>query len=186
MAMAKSKKKSANETVSPNNSDHPAAISSADGAKILNNLDKLAKKYQEKPNRPQTFIGDVAEALGIYMPNKSSKYHTYQTIGGDIVTLRLSNHNAKAANLDAMGENEAVSIIVTNKPNEGLVNNGESHIVEFYYNSIKLGKAEGKPLVDIINSIKQTLYSGKYIDTTGLAEVQEIICSPLFQTLEMG
>ena len=38
MAMG-AKKKSAEETASPNNSDHPAAISSADGAKILNNCE---------------------------------------------------------------------------------------------------------------------------------------------------
>lgn len=173
MAMAE-KKKSADETVSPKKSDHSTAISSADGAKILKKLDNLAKKYQEKPNRPHTFIGDVAEALGINMPNKSSKYGTYETISGDVVTIRLSNHNATASNLDAMGEDEAISIVVTNKPNNRLVNDGESHIIEFYYNSIALGKADGKPLVDIINSLKQTLYSGKYVDKTGLAEVQEI------------
>lgn len=173
MAMA-GKKKSADETVSPNNSDHSTAISSADGAKVLKKLDNLAKKYQEKPNRPHTFIGDVAEALGINMPNKSSKYGTYETMSGDMVTIRLSNHNATASNLDAMGEDEAISIVVTNKPNNWLVNDGESHIIEFYYNSIALGKADGKPLVDIINSLKQTLYSGKYVDKTGLAQVQEI------------
>ena len=173
MAMAE-KKKSADETVSPNNSDHSTAISSADGAKVLKKLDNLAKKYQEKSNRPHTFIGDVAEALGINMPNKSSKYGTYETMSGDMVTIRLSNHNATASNLDAMGEDEAISIVVTNKPNNWLVNDGESHIIEFYYNSIALGKADGKPLVDIINSLKQTLYSGKYVDKTGLAQVQEI------------
>ena len=173
MAMAE-KKKSADETVSPNNSDHSTAISSADGAKVLKKLDNLANKYQEKPNRPHTFIGDVAEALGINMPNKSSKYGTYETMSGDVVTIRLSNHNAAASNLDAMGEDEAISIVVTNKPNNWLVNDGESHIIEFYYNYIALGKADGKPLVDIINSLKQTLYSGKYVDKTGLAQVQEI------------
>lgn len=173
MAMTE-KKKSADETVSPKKSDHSTAISSADGAKILKKLDNLAKKYQEKPNRPHTFIGDVAEALGINMPNKSSKYGTYETMSGDVVTIRLSNHNATASNLDAMGEDEAISIVVTNKPNNRLVNDGESHIIEFYYNTIALGKADGKPLVDIINSLKQTLYSGKYVDKTGLAQVQEI------------
>ena len=59
MAMG-AKKRSAEETASPNNSDHSTAISSADGAKILNNLYNLAKKYQEKSNRPKTFIGDVS------------------------------------------------------------------------------------------------------------------------------
>ncbi|MBO7313547.1 MAG: hypothetical protein J6U48_04905 [Alistipes sp.] len=173
MAMAESKKKSANETVSPNNSDHPAAISSADGAKILKNIDNLARKYQEKSNRPDTFIGDVADALGIDMPNKSSKYRTYETISGDIVTIRLSNHGATASKLDANNETNAVSIVIANSY-DGITNDGEAHIVEYFYDAIKLRKADGKPLVGIINSLKQTLYSGKYVDNTGIAEVKEV------------
>lgn len=173
MAMG-AKKKSAEETASPNNSDHSTAISSADGAKILKNLDNLAKKYQEKSNRPKTFIGDVSNALGILMPNKSSKYGTFKVKSGDVVTIRLSNHNATASNLDAMGEDDAISIVVANKPDNGIVNDGDAHIVEFYYNSRTLGKADGKPLVDIIFSIKQALYSGVYIDKTGLAKRAEI------------
>ena len=173
MAMAESKKKSANETVSPNNSDHPAAISSADGAKILKNIDNLARKYQEKSNRPDTFIGDVADALGIDMPNKSSKYRTYETISGDIVTIRLSNNGATASKLDANNETNAVSIVIANSY-DGITNDGEAHIVEYFYDAIKLRKADGKPLVGIINSLKQTLYSGKYVDNTGIAEIKEV------------
>ena len=111
MAM-EGKKKSADETVSPNNSDHPAAISSADRAKILKNIDNLAKKYQEKSNRPDTFIGDMADALGIEMPNKSSKYRTYKTISGDVVTIRLSNHGATASKIDLNKETNAASIVI--------------------------------------------------------------------------
>ena len=173
MAMAE-KKKSADETVSPNNSDHPAAISSTDGAKILKNIDNLAKKYQEKSNRPDTFIGDMADALGIDMPNKSSKYRTYKTISGDVVTIRLSNHGATASKLDANKETNAVSIVIANSYDGIESDGGTAHIIEYFYDAIKLRKADGKPLVDIINSLKQTLYSGKYVDKTGLAEVQEI------------
>ena len=48
MAMG-AKKKSAEETASPNNSDHPAAISSADGTKILKisiTLPKVSRKIK--------------------------------------------------------------------------------------------------------------------------------------------
>lgn len=184
MAMTESKKKSANETVSPNNSDHPAAISSADGAKILKNIDNLARKYQEKSNRPDTFIGDVADALGIDMPNKSSKYRTYETISGDIVTIRLSNHGATASKLDANNETNAVSIVIANSY-DGITNDGEAHIVEYFYDAIKLRKADGKPLVGIINSLKQTLYSGKYVDNTGIAEIKEVNAKYSLITPEM-
>ena len=54
MAMAE-KKKSADETVSPNNSDHSTAISSADGAKVLKKLDNLAKKIPRK-TKPTSHI----------------------------------------------------------------------------------------------------------------------------------
>lgn len=172
MEMAE-KKKIAEETVSPKDSDHPAAISSATGAKILNNLDNLAKKYQEKTNRPDTFIGDVARALDIEMRNKPSKYGTYLTISGDLITLRLSNHGATVSEFDARNEEEAISIVIDNKYRGG-ANDGNAHIVEYFYDARKLRKAEGKPLVDIIKSIKQTLYSGQYVDNTGLATRIEI------------
>ncbi len=192
MAMG-AKKKSAEETASPNNSDHPAAISSADGAKILKNIDNLARKYQEKSNRPDTFIGDVADALGIDMPNKSSKYRTYETISGDIVTIRLSNHGTTASKLDANNETNAVSIVIANSY-DGITNDGEAHIVEYFYDAIKLRKADGKPLVGIINSLKQTLYSGKYVDNTGIAEVKEVnarfslreLDAPYLEAVERG
>ena len=46
--------------------------------------------------------------------------------------------------------------------------------VEYFYDAIKLRRAEGKPLAEIITSIQQALYSGEYKDTTGLAEVEEV------------
>lgn len=76
------KRKSATETVLPEDesSFKGTAISTADGAKILKNLDNLANKYQELSNRPWTFIGDVANALGISMPNKASKYGIFEAM----------------------------------------------------------------------------------------------------------
>ena len=46
--------------------------------------------------------------------------------------------------------------------------------MEHYYDAIKLRRAEGKPLADIVRSIKQSLYSGVFNDPTGLAERQEV------------
>ena len=40
-------------------------VSSADGAKILNNLDNLAQTFEKNKTQPKTFIGDVASALSL-------------------------------------------------------------------------------------------------------------------------
>ena len=76
--------------------------------------------------------------------------------------------------MDNAGRNNAISIVVSPKPNEGVLDDGNAHVVEFYYDSIKLRKADGHPLAEIVRSIQQALYSGEYKDTTGLAERQEV------------
>lgn len=151
------------------------AISSADGTKIVKKLDLLSKEYENRnAKQTKTFIGEVADALGIQANGKSSKYATFETKSGRRVTIRLSNHNATVSNFDNKNEVDGISIVVTSSNNNGVLNNGSAHIVEFYYNSMKLRRADGKPLSDIVKSIKQALYSGEYKDTTGLAEVQEV------------
>lgn len=42
-------------------------------------------------------------------------------------------------------------------------NNGKAHLVEFFYSEKDLKEADGKPLVDIIRSIEQMLYSDSLI-----------------------
>ncbi len=150
-------------------------VSSADGAKIIKELDSLANSLDEKDsNRSKTFIGDVARAIGAKEKGSSSQYATFETKNGRIVTIRLANHNASSSKFDNAGRNNAISIVITNRNNEGIRNDGNAHIVEFYYNKGKLIKAEGKPLAEIVRSIRQALYSGEFRDTTGLAEVQEV------------
>lgn len=164
-------------------------ISSIDGAKILNNLDKAIDRYNENPdNRPSTFIGDLASALGSSDKDKSSQYATFETKNGQVVTIRVSNHNATVSNFDNAGESNGISIVISRKPNEGITNDGDAHIVEFFYPDKALNKAEGKPLVEILKSIKQSLYSGEYKDTTGLAQREEVNAKdvPEFMTVYHG
>ncbi len=171
------KKRRALETVSVSRSEeHPqTVISSADGTKVLNNLDTLAKNYENATEtKEKTFIGEVAKSLGMTDRGKSSQYATFETKNGKIVTIRLSNHNATVSNFDNNGETDGISIVVSAKKNEGVYNDGNAHITEYYYDAIKLRRAEGKPLADIVRSIKQTLYSGEFKDTTGLAERQDV------------
>ena len=169
-------KKSALETAAAaRRATIPTAISSTDGTKILKNLDNLAKEYEEKKgNRARTFVGDVADALGIEKQAKSSKYAIFETKNGRLVTIRLSNHNATVSNFDNVGEREGISIVVTGQSNNGITNDGEAHVVEFFYSERVLRQSEGKPLSEIIRSIKQSLYSGEFNDKTGLAEREEV------------
>lgn len=150
-------------------------ISSIDGANILNNLDKAIADYQNVGDKgTKTFLGDLASALGSSDKDKSSQYATFETKNGQVVTIRVSNHNATVSNFDNAGESNGISIVISRKPNEGMTNDGDAHIVEFFYPDKALNKAEGKPLVEILKSIKQSLYSGEYKDTTGLAQREEV------------
>lgn len=169
------KKRRALETVSSQDEYQQTVVSSADGAKVLKNLDSLAKEYQENTvTHEKTFLGKVAEAIGAKKYGSNSQYATFETVNGKIVTIRLADHNATVSNFDIKNESEGISIVVSAKKSEGIYNDGDAHIVEYYYDAIKLRKAEGKPLADIVKSIKQALYSGVFNDNTGLAEYQEV------------
>ena len=170
-------KKRALETVSSSHDERyqQTVISSADGAKVLNNLDKLVSEYEENEKTlEKTFIGTVAKALGAKRHNSKSEYATFETKNGRVVTIRLADHNATVSNFDRHGELDGISIVVSSKKSAGVTNDGNAHVMEYYYDAIKLRRVEGKPLADIVRSIKQALYSGKFEDTTGLAEVQEV------------
>ena len=149
-------------------------VSSADGANVLKSIDTLVSEFEKSAVQPKTFIGDVAKALGAKRGGSASEYASFETKNGKIITIRLSNHNAKVSNFDANGETDGISIVVSPKKSEGMTNDGKAHVVEYYYDAIKLRRAEGKPLADIVRSIKQALYSGEFEDTTGLAERQEV------------
>lgn len=149
-------------------------VSSADGANVLKSIDTLVSEFEKSAVQPKTFIGDVAKALGAERGGSASEYASFETKNGKIITIRLSNHNAKVSNFDANGETDGISIVVSPKKSEGMTNDGKAHVVEYYYDAIKLRRAEGKPLADIVRSIKQALYSGEFEDTTGLAERQEV------------
>ena len=95
------KRKRALETASlRNNLRSLTVIPSADGAKVLKKIDILTKELEKLPTQPKTFIGDVAKALDARRYGSSSEYATFETKNGKVVTIRLSNHNAKVAVLE--------------------------------------------------------------------------------------
>ena len=169
------KKRRALETASLGTSPRSlTVVSSANGAKILKNVETLATELDKSSTQPKTFIGDVAKVIGAERFGSGSEYATFETKNGQIVTIRLANHNAHVSGFDHNGRDNGISIVISPKPNEGISNDGKAHIVEFYYDSIKLRRADGKPLAEIVRSIEQALYSGEFKDTTGLAERQEV------------
>ena len=169
------KRKRALETasVSRDEKHQPTVVSSADGAKIQNNLEILADSYKNRPNKAKGFITDLSRSLGLEQ-HEASQYGTFVTENGKLVTIRVSNHNARVSFFDKNGENDGISIVISNHKNKGLLNDGNAHIIEFFYSKQSLQRADSKPLSDIIRSVSEALYSGEFNDPTGLAERQEV------------
>lgn len=177
------------ETVSSQDEYQQTVVSSASGAKVINNLDNLAKSLENEPKtKEKTFLGALAKALDAKKHGSNSQYATFEAKNGTVVTIRLANHNVTTSTFDNHGENDGISIVVSARKNNGIINDGKAHVTEFYYDAIKLRKAEGKPLVDIVKSVKQSLYSGEYKDTTGLAQREEVNAKdvPEFMTVYHG
>lgn len=149
------------------------AISSTSGAKLLKNLETLARNYEQRSNRSKTFLGDLSDYLGLIKAG-SSHYGTFETWNDNLITIRISNHNATVSNFDKLNEKEGISIVISNKPNNGITNNGKAHVVEYFYRNTDIIHAQTKPLVDIIRSVQQALYSGEFKDLSGLSKKQEV------------
>ena len=88
-------------------------------------------KSGNSSTQPKTFVGEMADALDVDMKDKSSKYANFECKNGNVVTIRISDHNATSSNLDINGQNNAISIVVTNKNNIGIINDGNAHIPDF-------------------------------------------------------
>lgn len=151
-----------------------ADISSSDGAKILRNLDDLASLLENVSSWRKSILSDIANALGAKSKGSGSRYATFKTKKGVDVTIRLGSHNANTASFDNNNEANGISIVISNRANNGIKNYGNAHLVEFFYPEIALRRADGKPLAEIVRSIKQALYSGEFNDPTGIAERQEV------------
>lgn len=164
-------------SISDNQKHRRTVVSSADGAKIQKNLDTLAEKIEKISQTPlRTFIGDLAKALGAERKGSGSEYAFFTTPNGEDVTIRLANHNATVSNFDYRNEDNGISVVIAKSrdTNSGINNDGKAHVVEYYYTETDLRKAFGKPLADIVRSIKGALNSGEFVDTTGLAEREEV------------
>ena len=65
-------------------------------------------------------------------------------------------------------------MVISSFQNKRINNDGYAHITEYFYPRRKIETATNKPLATILLSVKNLLLTGEYIDTTGLAEKQEV------------
>ncbi len=165
------------ETVAPlPNGNVDASVASRDAvAKIQKNLETTKFHYEKASNRTRGFITDVSRALGLAQ-HEASQYGTFVSKDGKQFTIRISNHNTRATTFDENGESEGISIVISGSRNKGIRDkeNTRAHVVEFFYPKKSIERAEGKPLVSIIESIKETLDTGVYHDKTGIATLEEV------------
>ena len=160
-------------TIAAEATNNATVISSADGAKIQNNLVTLATNYEKIANKTRGFITDLSHALGLKR-HESSQYGTFETPDGKRITIRVSNHNARVSNFDKNNESDGISIVISSHKNKGLLNDGNAHIIEYFYPKRALENAEGKPLAEMIRSVSDALAGEEFKDTTGLAEREEV------------
>lgn len=171
------KRKSANNTALPKDesSFKGTVILFTDTANIRNNLETLASDY-EKINNPsnKNVISELGRALNATHKGSGSQYVTIEAKNGNIVTIRLADHNVSVERMDNAGRDNAISIVISRKSNEGVQGEGKAHVVEYFYPDKSIRKAGGEAIASIARSLQQALYSGEYKDTTGLAEVEEV------------
>ena len=168
------KRKSTNDTALPEeeSSFKGTVIPFVDTANIRKNLESLASNYERTDNTSnKNVISELGKAIGAEQKGSSSQYVTIEAKNGNEVTIRLSDHNASVERMDNAGKDNAISIVISRKGNKGIQGTGEARIVEYYYPDKKLRQAGGKAVAAIARSLQQTLYSGEFKDTTGLADV---------------
>ena len=193
---AKQKRALETATIADESTNNATVVSSADGAKgtatiaddstnkatgipnvhakVQTNLENLARVYAEKStNKTRGFITDLSRALNLAQ-HEASNYGTFALPNGKTLAIRISNHNARVSNFDKNNENNGISIVISSHRNKRLNNDGKAHIVEYFYHRRAIENATGKPLAEILESIKDAINSGKFKDTTGLAERQEV------------
>lgn len=163
-----------------------ADITSNDNAKVLQKIETAKQKIANQSGKNiKNIAGVIADAAELSQRG-SSHYGTFKATNGDVFTIRVSNHNATVSNFDNENEADGVSIVISNKPNTGISNDGSAHIVEYFYRKADLLKSYGNPIADILGAIKTLIESGEYTDPTGLAQRQEVNIPAEFNSPEFS
>ena len=163
-----------------------ADITSNDNAKVLQKIETAKQKIANQSGKNiKNIAGVIADAAELSQRG-SSHYGTFKATNGDVFTIRVSNHNATVSNFDNENEADGVSIVISNKPNTGISNDGSAHIVEYFYRKADLLKSYGNPIADILGAMKTLIESGEYTDPTGLAQRQEVNIPAELQSAEFS
>ncbi|MDY6381724.1 MAG: hypothetical protein SPL98_07425, partial [Bacteroidales bacterium] len=151
---------------------HP---SSEHGAKLQINL-KTAKEnlknltdFYKGIKNSRGFIKAITTALGGNKTDTQSHYFEFNAKNGDIITLRVSNHNT---NSEHYNDNEqVVSIVVKSRrhPNT-FIGNANADVKEYVYFKENI---KDDTLSLIAESVRDLLETGEYKDKTGIAVVNE-------------
>lgn len=100
---AKQKRALETATIAEQSTNNATVVSSADGAKVQKVLETLADNYEKRPNKTRDFITDLSRCLGL-VQHEASQYGTFAMRNGKLVTIRVSNHNARVSSFDENGE----------------------------------------------------------------------------------
>ena len=177
------KKDSVTAPEKSNESKSNGTVVTESDANIQKILQNLEKHYQKSSNYAKGFISDVARSLS-FERHGQSQYRNFILPNGQMLSVRLSKHNAKVSNFDIRGEEYGLSIIISPNRNKGLNNDGKAHITEWYYSKQQLESVKsGKPLADIVKALRNALQTGVYVDTTGLGVSQEVNAEKMFMQM---
>lgn len=86
MLSAKQKRALETATMADESTNKATVVSSADSAKVQNNLEILADNYEKRPNKTKGFITDLFQALNLEQ-HEASHYGTFETRNGKLVTI---------------------------------------------------------------------------------------------------
>ena len=133
-----------------------------------NELNKLIHKYVGKKST-HGFLTDISVALGERNVNNSpSHYFDIKSNNGDVVTLRISNHNVNSEYADG----REISIVVkSNRQSNRFRDAVGADVTEYVYFKEAIAKGDGQTLAWIIQDISNMLDTGEYADSSRVAVV---------------
>ena len=143
-------------------------------AKIQKILDILCNEFQNSANRVDSFFTKLPKALSLKSNKENSSfYRTFVLPNNKQITVRISNHNANVTRFENKDELESLSIVVSHFHCKVLKDSDKVHLVEYFYRKKDIEKSKSHPLAKIIQSLKEALQTGEYIDTTDVIHVRQ-------------
>lgn len=136
--------------------------------KISENLKSLAENVKDRTEE-KGFLTDLTDALGAEVTG-ASRYANFVLSDGTTLSVRVSNHNANAANYkDGKARDENISIVIKPRRRRNTFRGDEEiPLTEYVYFRDNLN---GTQMSQIVHSIANALETGVYEDTTGLARI---------------